>query len=146
MSRWNRLLIFFLSVLICEVHAADFPKSKWKAMKDPAKHGWSRAKLKAAFDLAKTSGLSALMVVEDGLVVDEMGDIKQKVSSYSVRKSLISALFGIYSAEGVINLNDTLADLAIDDNPPSLTKEEKQARIADLLRARSGVYHAVDFE
>jgi CubicO group peptidase (beta-lactamase class C family) len=63
-----------------------------------------------------------------------------------VRKSLISALFGIYSAEGVINLNDTLADLAIDDNPPSLTKEEKQARIADLLRARSGVYHAVDFE
>jgi CubicO group peptidase (beta-lactamase class C family) len=136
----------FLSVLLCPLHAAEYPKSTWKIMKDPVKHGWSREKLKAAFDLAKSSGSSALMVVEDGVVVDEMGNVEQKVSSYSVRKSLISSLYGIYSSEGLIDLNDTLAQLAIDDNPPSLTKEEKQARIVDLLQARSGVYHPVDFE
>jgi CubicO group peptidase (beta-lactamase class C family) len=36
--------------------------------------------------------------------------------------------------------------LGIDDSPEPLTKEEKQARVVDLLRARSGVYHPVDFE
>ena len=115
-------------------------------MKNPAKHGWSPEKMKAALDFAKASGSSALMVVEDGLIVDEIGDTARKISSYSIRKSLISALYGIYSSEGVIDINQTLEQLGIDDNPPSLTKDEKRARIVDLLRARSGVYHAVDFE
>src|SRR5437773_1840833 len=47
---------------------------------------------------------------------------------------------------GVININETLEQLDIDDNPPSLTNGERQAKIVDLLRARSGVYHPVDFE
>jgi CubicO group peptidase (beta-lactamase class C family) len=83
---------------------------------------------------------------EDGVVVGEAGDTARKISSYSIRKSLISALYGIYSSEGVIDINQTLEQLDIDDNPPLLTKDEKQARILDLLRARSGVYHPVDFE
>lgn len=115
-------------------------------MKNPARHGWSIEKVKAALDFARASGSSAVMIVQDGLVVDQFGDIDKKISSYSVRKSLISALYGIYSAEGVIDINQTLEQLGIDDNPPGLTKGEKQARIVDLLRARSGVYHPVDFE
>ena len=34
-----------------------------------------------------------------------------------------------------------MAELGIDDNPPSLTPQEKQARVRHLLQARSGVYH-----
>jgi hypothetical protein len=34
-----------------------------------------------------------------------------------VRKSLLSALYGIYSAEGVIDINQTLEQLGIDDSP-----------------------------
>jgi CubicO group peptidase (beta-lactamase class C family) len=34
----------------------------------------------------------------------------------------------------------------IDETNDPLTKEERQAKIVDLLRARSGVYHPVDFE
>lgn len=115
-------------------------------MKDPAKAGWSPAKLKAALDFATTSGSSALMVVEDGVIGAQTGDTSRKISSYSIRKSLISALYGIYSSEGVININETLEQFDIDDNPPSLTNGERQAKIVDLLRARSGVYHPVDFE
>jgi CubicO group peptidase (beta-lactamase class C family) len=143
----NRLLIAVaISLLICCSQAAEIPKFRWKVMRNPAKHGWSPAKLKTALDFAKASGSSALMVVEDGVVVGEAGDTARKISSYSIRKSLISALYGIYSSEGVIDINQTLEQLDIDDNPPSLTKDEKQARILDLLRARSGVYHPVDFE
>jgi CubicO group peptidase (beta-lactamase class C family) len=143
----NRLLISFVILsVISYAQAAELPKSKWKIMKNPAKHGWSPEKMKAALDFAEASGSSALMVVEDGVIVGETGDIAQKISSYSVRKSLISALYGIYSSEGLLDINQTLEQLGIDDNPPSLTKDEKQARIVDLLRARSGVYHPVDFE
>ncbi len=143
----TRLLISFtVSLVICYTQATEVPKTKWKVMKDPAKHGWSPDKLKAALDFAKASGSSALMVVEDGAIVGETGDTAQKISSYSIRKSLISALYGIYSAEGVLDINQTLEQVGIDDNAPSLTKDEKQARIVDLLRARSGVYHPVDFE
>src|SRR5580700_4490941 len=68
------------------------------------------------------------MIVQGGEVVDEWGDVGKKISSYSVRKSLISALCGIYSAEGVIDIHQSLEQLGIDDSPDSLTKEEKQAR------------------
>jgi CubicO group peptidase (beta-lactamase class C family) len=91
-------------------------------------------------------GTSAVVIVQGGEVVDEWGDIDQKIDSYSVRKSLLSALYGIYSSEGVIDISQTLEQLGIDDSPNPLTKEEKQARVVDLLRARSGVYHLVDFE
>jgi hypothetical protein len=84
------------------------------------------------------------MIVQGGEVVDQWGDIGKKISSYSVRKSLISGLYGIYAAESVIDINQTLEQLGIDDSPDPLTKEERQARVVDLLRARSGVYHPVD--
>src|SRR5258708_33053372 len=55
-------------------------------------------------------------------------------------------LYGIAVAKGQIDLNATLAQLQIDDNEPSLTAEEKQARVIDLLKARSGIYHAALYE
>ncbi len=112
----NWLLHFFaILVFVCSSQAAELPKSKWKVMKNPARHGWSTAKIKAAFDFAKTSGSSAMMIVQDGLVVGQFGDIDKKISSYSVRKSLISALYGIYSAEGVIDITQTLEQVGIDE-------------------------------
>jgi hypothetical protein len=54
-----------------------------------------------------------------------------------VRKSLLSALYGIAVAEGKISLVSTLAELGIDDKPPSLTAAEKLATVHDLLMARN---------
>jgi CubicO group peptidase (beta-lactamase class C family) len=56
-----------------------------------------------------------------------------------MRKSLMSALYGVYAAEGKIDLNATLGELGIDDKTP-LTDVEKTATVKDLLSARSGVY------
>jgi CubicO group peptidase (beta-lactamase class C family) len=58
-----------------------------------------------------------------------------------MRKSIMSALYGIAVAKGQINLDRTMRELGIDDKPPRLTDEEKQATVRDLLKARSGVYH-----
>jgi CubicO group peptidase (beta-lactamase class C family) len=86
------------------------------------------------------------MIVWHGKIVDAWGPTDRKISSFSVRKSLISALYGIYTAEGVIDPSATLGQLGIDDAPNPLTAQEKHAKVVDLLRSRSGVYHPVDFE
>jgi CubicO group peptidase (beta-lactamase class C family) len=126
----------------------SFPGKSWQQVSSLEKAGWSKEKLAAAHEYANADSIhtSAIMIVQGGEVVDQWGDVDKKIDSYSVRKSLLSALYGIYSSEGVIDISQTLEQLGIDDSPDPLTKEEKQARVVDLLRARSGVYHLVDFE
>jgi hypothetical protein len=63
-----------------------------------------------------------------------------------VRKSLLSALYGIAVAEGRIDLKRTLGELGINDREPALEATEKSATVRDLLMARSGVYHAAAYE
>jgi CubicO group peptidase (beta-lactamase class C family) len=126
----------------------SFPGKSWQDVPSLEKAGWSKERLAAAHAYADSDSIhtSAVMVVQGGQVVDRWGDFDKKIDCYSIRKSLLSALYGVYSAEGVIDVNQTLEQLGIDDSPDPLTKEEKQARVVDLLRARSGVYHPVDFE
>jgi CubicO group peptidase (beta-lactamase class C family) len=123
-----------------------WPGGTWKVAKSPDKAGWSSGRLAAAKAYGDTIHTSAVMIVQGGEVIEHWGDFNKKITSYSVRKSLISALYGIYSTEGVIDINQTLEQLKIDDSPDPLTKQEKSARIVDILRARSGVYHPVAFE
>lgn len=72
--------------------------------------------------------------------------MSRKVNVASVRKSLLSALYGIAVSDGRINLASSLADLNIDDERPALTVAEKQATVRDLLMARSGIYHPAAYE
>ena len=125
-----------------------FPGKDWQPLASHEKAKWSAEKLAAARAYADSDSIhtSAVMIIQGGEVVDQWGDIEKKITSYSVRKSLLSALYGIYSAEGIIDINQTLEQLGIDDSPDPLTKEEKQARVVDLLRARSGVFHPAHME
>jgi CubicO group peptidase (beta-lactamase class C family) len=83
--------------------------------------------------------VAAYLVVTDGKIVFEWGNTANNFFAHSMRKSLLSGLYGIYVAEGRIDLSKTLAELGIDDKVP-LTDEERQATVNDLLKARSGVY------
>ena len=136
-----------LGVFQAQTHKQTiWPGKMWSAAKSPEAAGWSSEKLAVAKAYGNSIHTSAVMIVQGGEVVDQWGDFDKKLTSYSIRKSLISALYGIYAFEGVIDVNETLDQLGIDDSPDPLTKEEKRARIVDILRARSGVYHPVDFE
>ncbi len=65
---------------------------------------------------------------------------------HSIRKNLLSALYGPAVADGTISMDSSLADLGIDDNEPSLTDVEKRATVRHLITARSGVYHLALYE
>lgn len=87
-----------------------------------------------------------LVYLRHGEQVAAAGDLARKLPAYSVRKSLLSALYGWAVAAGRIRLDATLADLGIDDVPPALSDAEKRATVRDLLSARSGIYHPAAYE
>ena len=122
-----------------------FPGKEW-AQTTPAAAGWDVQRTAAATAYAKEIGASSFMLIQHGVVVVEYGDISARTELHSCRKSFLSALIGNAVARGQIDLDDTLEKLGIDDNPPSLTPEEKQATVRMLLQARSGVYHVAAYE
>ena len=120
--------------------AQTYPGESWSKAASPEAVGWSSDKLKAARAYTDTISTAAVMIVHRGTVVDEWGETTRRFNVHSVRKSLISAMYGVYVDDGTIDLESTLEELGIDDRL-GLTKAERQARVVDLLGSRSGVYH-----
>ena len=119
---------------------APYPGASWTTVK-PEDHNWSSAKLNDAWLYAQAIGSGAILIVDDGVVVGQWGAIERKWPCYAIRRGFLSALYGIAVAEGQIDLQKSLDELGIDDVPPSLSAQEKQARVLDLLKSRSGIYH-----
>jgi len=122
-----------------------YPRGTWARYATPEEAGWSSEKLKKARDYFDQIDSAAVVVVYDGAILAAWGDVAKRYMCHSIRKSLLSALYGIHVAKGNIDLNKTLAELNIDDEPP-LTDAEKQARVIDLLKSRSGIYHPAAYE
>ena len=120
-------------------HHIELLASFWEKATYPDKFGWSSAKLDRLNPEMEKFGTDALMIITDGKVIFEYGNTTNIIPSHSMRKSLLSALYGIYVAEGNIDINTTLEQLDITESIP-LTTQEKQATVLDLLKARSGVY------
>lgn len=116
-----------------------YPGVEWTHVESLESIGWSTAKLTKAQAYAQRIGSAAVMVINNGVVVASWGDMAHKYFCHSMRKSLMSALYGIYAADGKIDLSATLQQLGIDDRT-SLTEAEMTATVKDLLSARSGVY------
>ena len=136
------LAVALLACLSTPGQAGDrVPGHQWMQYTDPREAGFDPAKLEAARQTWAELPSAAFIVVADGAVVAAWGETNRRFMCHSVRKSLLSALFGIYWDRGEMDLNKTLADLGIDDTPDPLLDSERQARILDLLKARSGVFH-----
>jgi CubicO group peptidase (beta-lactamase class C family) len=139
------LLLFALAV-VANSQSNAVPAAEWERLASPEQAGWSAENLGKIRDYLEQIGSTSAMIVQHGVVVAAWGDITHRSNLHSCRKSLLNALIGIGVANGKINLDDTLAKLGIDDKKPSLTEEEKQATIRELLEARSGVYHPTVYE
>jgi len=140
-----RRFILFAVAMILSAAANAEPGATWKSL-DPGAAEYAAPIKSAIDDYFSQRHPTAVMVVRDDLVVATAGDVTRKVNVRSVRKSLLSALFGIAVDHGQINLEDTLEHLGIDDSAPSLTPQEQQATVRQLLMARSGIYHPAAYE
>jgi CubicO group peptidase (beta-lactamase class C family) len=120
--------------------APSYPGLEWESHASPEEVGWSTAGLERVREALTALPSTGFMAVVDGRVLFTYGDLEAISYLASVRKSVLSMLFGKYVADSTIRLDRTLAELGIDDLE-GLTEAEKGATIRDLLSARSGVFH-----
>ena len=117
-----------------------YPAAGWEKIARPESAGWSSAGLEQVRRKLTTMKTTGMMAVVGGRVLFEYGDLQRVSYLASVRKSVLSMLVGIYQERGMLDVNKTLEQLGMDD-VQGLTPLERQARVIDLLTARSGVYH-----
>ena len=142
MNRLNHNLIataIIISTSFGGGAVAQNPGKIWMQYATPEEAGFSSGRLKSVEDLYERNAASAFLVVYDGNVLLSKGDITRRYDTHSMRKSIISALYGIYDASGKIDIHRTLKEIGIDDSV-KLTDQERSATIQDLLKARSGIY------
>ncbi|MEM7539464.1 MAG: serine hydrolase [Chloroflexota bacterium] len=121
------------------------PQDQWLQYARLEDAGYDSRRLSDAQAHFERVNSAAVMIIDNGAVLAAWGDISRRFRCHSVRKSLMSALFGIYVDRGVIDLGKTLGELGINDSTP-LTTQEQQATIADLLKSRSGIYLPAAYE
>lgn len=85
-------------------------------------------------------GSSALLLLVDGKVVFEWGDIHKQHTIHSIRKAFLNSLYGVNVERGLIDLDATLAGLGVDETLRPLSELEKSATVLHLLQSRSGIY------
>ena len=105
----------------------------------PEEVGFSSEKLEKVGELYNRNGADALLIIYKGNVLYSKGDILRRFDCHSIRKSLLSAVYGIYSDKELIDINKPLNKIGIDDII-GLTTNEKSATIEDLLKSKSGIY------
>jgi len=129
------------AIVACPSLEPVFPTAEWQRIERPECAGWSAEGLRPVRERLSQMATTGFVAVVGGRVLMDYGDVQ--VISYlaSVRKSVLSMLYGIYVERGAIDLDQTLEQLGIDDLG-GLTAEEKQATVRHLLSARSGIYHA----
>jgi CubicO group peptidase (beta-lactamase class C family) len=147
MKAYKIALVFLLIIINASIAAAagHYPGAEWQRV-PIGETDFSPEKFELVKQYAGAMDSLAGMVVYDGRILHEWGDTAQKGKIHSVRKSMLSALYGIYAAEGMIPLAASMDELGIDDTPPSLSEVERRAKVLDLLKARSGVYHVAAYE
>lgn len=121
------------------------PGTAWETVDNMEAEGWSPEGLQAARAYSDSIGSAAVIVVHEGRIVDEWGETERKFKCHSIRKSFLSALYGIAVQRGGVDPSATMGDLGIDDRNP-LTEQEKTATVRMLLKARSGIYHDALYE
>jgi len=120
--------------------AADqYPMNSWPKV-EPTRLGWSIDRLSVARKFVEHLPPSSVVIIDHGREIAEWGDASRRIKVSSMRKSLLSALYGIYTPGSGLDLDSTLQQIGIDDDPP-LTADEKRATVRVLLEARSGIYH-----
>jgi len=120
--------------------APTFPGADWERIAEPEHAGYSRSGLDSALAYLATLKTTGAVVAVGGRLLVEYGNTKELSYLASVRKSILAMLYGKPVAEGRIRLDKTLGELGIDDLG-GLSEQEREATVADLLAARSGVYH-----
>jgi CubicO group peptidase (beta-lactamase class C family) len=122
-----------------ERSAAIARSGPWLQFADVRQAGFDDQRLRAACERADKLRSGALMAVFRGRVILACGDLERPFEAHSVRKSLVSGLYGTAVARREVDLDATIASFEIDELT-ALTLTERAATVRQVISARSGVY------
>ncbi len=114
------------------------PGAAWATVKPEAVR-YSSARLESLRSWLKTLDTKAMLIAVHGQVIFEYGDLAHASKIASVRKSVLSMLYGPYVMTGRIDPRTTVKQLGLQEAEPFLAIEE-HATLEHLLTARSGIY------
>jgi len=119
-----------------------FPGNEWQHV-DPTTFNIRQSKLDSVENYFNEIGGDALMILYKGNLIANFGNTEQEIECRSIRKSFLSACYGIYKDS--IDLSLTLEKIGINDKE-DLTAIEKLATIKNLLSTSSGIFHPAAYE
>ena len=89
--------------------------------------------------IAERAGSSALVVIQDGALALEWGDVSRRLNGHSLRKSLLNALLGVAVERGLLDLDRPVGSFELPGGA-ALNEVERSASVRQLLMSRSGIY------
>ncbi len=138
------ILILFSTLVAlqsCRVHKPSFKGTDLQKRNSLQGSGFSQKKLDDLSNyLKEKSATTGMVVLYDGQVVYEYGNVEEISYLASCRKSVLAMLYGKYIEDGTIDLSQSIGDLGIDEDD-GLLPSEKEATVNDIITARSGVFH-----
>lgn len=137
-----RIFIFLFTYLLFTplTFGQNNPSSEWEHLLSPTFSGWDESKLETLEEyLIDSTAATGLMIVQDGKVVYQYGNVSENSYIASCRKSILSMLYGKYVDNGTIQLNQSLKSLKIDCDG-LLSETEQKVTIEDIISSRSGIY------
>jgi len=140
--------LFFFSIALisiflikCSTHKPSFKGSEFEKHTTLDNTGFTQSKLDSLENFLKNNlETTGMLILQNGKTLFEYGDIEELGYNASVRKSILSMLYGKYVENGTIDLNQTIGDIGIDE-ADGLLPQEKEATVNDIITARSGVFH-----
>lgn len=137
--KWPSIFSCYLLLAACGSDSSDHQDSM---VNDTEASTLTSFTLESVHEYWQSLPANSLVIMEDGKVVVQWGDVENRVKLSSVRKSLLSAMYGPSVHDGAIDIHATLDEIGIDDSPDSLTSTEQTATVQMLLQARSGIFHS----
>lgn len=139
--------MLILLLLIPLIFSQNFPKESWNILKEDevTKRGWNIDRLNNIKFHAGFRASQSMVVIHQGDVVFEFGNITKKFISKSIRKGLVWSLFGELIQNEKLKLTDNLEKLGVNDEPELMDKE-KRATLDQIFKSTSAVYHDAIYE
>ncbi len=131
--------VFFLTG--CVVKQPAFQGERSEQYPSPQAAQFDQKKLEQLTQyIGKEARTTGMVVLYDGKVLYEYGDVTKVSYIASCRKSVLSMLYGKFVEDGTIDLEQDIGSLGIDEKD-GLLPVEKSATIDDIITSRSGVFH-----
>ncbi len=125
----------------CSTHKPSFKGTAFEKHLTLSGTGFSQSKLDTLTNfITNNLETTGMLILQDGKILYEYGNIEEVSYISSCRKSVLSMLYGKYVENGTIDLQQTIGDIGIDEKD-GLLPQEKEATINDIITTRSGVFH-----